>query len=198
MDELFEEVYAAFHAKIYRYLRRLVGEQDAEDLTQEVFAKVSRSITDFRGEAQLSTWIYRIATNAAIDRLRSPIFLRGFNECLSVDILEESENTFKVKDAWTGEKKPSVEQQVMRNAMNNCISGLIQDLPENYRTVLLLSELEGLDNKEIANILEVSVGNVKIRLHRARKKLRQALATHCDFYWLEDNEFVPELNFSPK
>ena len=70
MDELFEEVYAAFHTKIYRYLRRLVGEQDAEDLTQEVFAKVSRSITDFRGEAQLSTWIYRIALNTAITHLR--------------------------------------------------------------------------------------------------------------------------------
>jgi len=198
VDEQFEEVYAAFHAKIYRYLRRLVGDQDAEDLTQEVFAKVSRSMADFRGEAQLSTWIYRIATNAAIDRLRSPTFRRCFDECLSINTLEESANTFNAKDAWTGEKKPSAEQQVMRDAMNDCISGLIQDLPENYRTVLVLSELEGLDNKEIANILEVSVGSVKIRLHRAREKLRQALTTHCDYYWLEDNEFVPELKISPK
>lgn len=74
-DELeFQRVYETFQPKIYRYLTSLVGEEEAEDLTQEVFAKVSQSLADFRGESQLSTWLYRIATNAGIDRMRTRSF----------------------------------------------------------------------------------------------------------------------------
>lgn len=68
----FEQIHAAFRPKVQRYLARLVGEGEAEDLTQEVFLRISRALPTFRGECQLSTWIYRIARNAALDRLRAP------------------------------------------------------------------------------------------------------------------------------
>ena len=67
----FEEIYTDFRPKVQRYLTRMVGEHEAEDLTQEVFIKISRALDAFRGESQLSTWVYRIATNAALDRLRA-------------------------------------------------------------------------------------------------------------------------------
>lgn len=93
----------------------------------------------------------------------------------------------------TGQKTPSVEQQFVRQEMNECILEYIQKLPEKYGTVLVLSEFEGLSNKEIADILGVTLDTVKIRLHRARTKLKEELRTHCEAYWLEDNEFVPDL-----
>ncbi|VBB06441.1 rna polymerase sigma-70 region 2 [Lucifera butyrica] len=72
----FEQMYTSFRPTIYRYLTRLVGMQEAEDLTQEVFIKVEKALPTFRQEAQLSTWLYRIATHVAIDRMRQPSFRR--------------------------------------------------------------------------------------------------------------------------
>src|SRR3989304_7037573 len=87
----FQKVFDAYQPRILRYLARLVGEHEAEDLTQEVFVKVSQALKTFRGEAQLSTWIYRIATNAALDRLRSPSFPRSDRKRLSEDSIEQGE-----------------------------------------------------------------------------------------------------------
>ena len=185
----FQKIYDAYQPRILGYLVRLVGEYEAEDLTQEVFVKVNQALANFRGEAKLSTWIYRIATNTALDRLRSP----SFRKRLSDDSIENGEAEIDDKDAWTGEKKPLVEQQLVRMEMNQCIRDFIDKLPENYRPVLVLSELEGKSNKEIAEILGVSLGTVKIRIHRAREKLKEELTLHCDSYWIEDNEFVPDL-----
>jgi RNA polymerase sigma-70 factor (ECF subfamily) len=73
----FQNVYVEFHPRIQRYLNRLLGPNEAEDVSQEVFAKVSQALPQFRGDSSISTWIYRIATNAAYDRLRSPSFQRA-------------------------------------------------------------------------------------------------------------------------
>jgi RNA polymerase sigma-70 factor (ECF subfamily) len=108
--------------------------------------------------------------------------------------LEKGEAEFDVKNVWTGEKLPSSEQELVRKQMNECIKDFIEKLPENYRTVLVLSELQVISNREIAEILGVTVGTVKIRLHRAREKLKEELLAHCDSYWIEENEFVPDLN----
>jgi RNA polymerase sigma-70 factor (ECF subfamily) len=69
----FEDIYQEYQPKIRHYLSRMLGDQAAEDIAQEVFAKVSRSLDSFKGKSSFSTWIYRIATNAAVDKLRSPI-----------------------------------------------------------------------------------------------------------------------------
>jgi len=91
---------------------------------------------------------------------------------------------------WTGEQTASTEQQVIRKEMNGCIREMIESLPENYRAVLVLSELEELKDSEIADILGLSLHAVKIRLHRARAKLKKELTTACLFYRDDRNELA--------
>jgi RNA polymerase sigma-70 factor (ECF subfamily) len=179
----FQKIYDTFQPKILRYLTHLAGEQEAEDLAQDTFVKVHQELENFRGESQLSTWIYRIATNTALDRLRSPSFQRVAQTVLS-ESLDETEIADKV--ICTEEKKPLIEQQLIREEMNGCIRGYIEKLPESYRTVLVLSEWEALKNNEIAEILGMTLDTVKIRLHRAKSKLKEELETHCEFYWIEE------------
>jgi RNA polymerase sigma-70 factor, ECF subfamily len=189
----FQEIYDNFQPKIIRYLARFVGESDAEDLGQEVFIKVNRALGEFRGESKISTWLYRIATNAALDKLRSPTYNRTFQNCTLDMDPENGLEQVSDQNIWTGEKIPQVEHQVFRKEMNDCIQGFIDSLPGDFRTVLLLSEFEGFKDNEIADILGVSTGMVKIRLHRARERLKRKLEQNCDSYWIDENEFIPEL-----
>lgn len=190
----FQNIYQTFHPKIKRYLSRLVGEAEAEDLAQDVFIKVNQKLKTFSGESRvLSTWLYRIATNVALDRLRSPSFQKMVRNRPSKDSVAEGEIATEVKVVWTGMKTPSVEQQLIRKEMNDCIRNFVEKLPENYKTILVLSELEGLKNQEIAEILGLTLDTVKIRLHRARAKLKKELETHCNFYRDERNELACDL-----
>lgn len=171
----FQTIHAEFRPKIQRYLTRLVGEFEAEDLTQEVFMRINRSLGSFRGEAGLSTWIYRIATNIALDRLRSPVFKQIASDDLpDLSDLDESE-----KDIFAEEAAPSPEDLLFLKQRYECYCDFIGGLPVNYRVIVALSELEGLTANEIADILGLSVEVVKIRLHRGRKKLVAALRAHC-------------------
>ena len=173
----FQNVYGEFHLKIQRYLSRLLGPNEAEDVTQEAFAKVSQALPQFRGGSSLSTWIYRIATNTAYDKLRRPAFQRAGE--VPVDPVAP------VQDPSAG-----AEQNLVRTEMNDCIGEYIAGLPASYRTVVVLSEHEGLTNQEIADALGVSLETVKIRLHRARARLRKDLGSGCSFYRDDRNEFA--------
>jgi len=186
----FKEIYATFQPRIRGYLSRMVGADEAEELTQDVFVKVDRALKEFRGEAQLATWIYRIATNAALDRLRTPSFKQRARESGPVDAGAEAAAELPDRNVWTSEAKPEVDQQLIRKEMNSCIREYIEQLPEDYRAVLVLSEVEGLKNREIAEILGVSLDTVKIRLHRARARLKESLGSHCHFYLDERSELA--------
>jgi RNA polymerase sigma-70 factor (ECF subfamily) len=192
----FEQIYAEFWPKIHRFLMGMVGEYEAEDLTQEVFFRVNRALNTFRGESELSTWIYRIATNAALDRLRSPSFQRVEQKCVTNPAITDVESENDDVEYRAEKNVPLVEHQVDRKAMNECILGFVNSLPETYRTVLVLSEFEDLSNNIIADILGVTLDTVKIRLHRAREKLMVMLSQNCGSEWVENNEFVPELKRS--
>jgi len=192
----FQSIYKTFHPKIVRYLAHMVGWRDAEDLTQEVFVKVNQALNTFKGESQLWTWIYRIATNSALDKLRSPSFRQTGRKNLSGDSIGEGEIEIMDKNAWTGENAPSIETSTVRKEMNQCIRGVVEKLPESYRTVVVLSELEGFRDDEIAEILGVSLNTAKIRLHRARARLKKDLEAHCNFYRDERNEFACDLKGS--
>jgi RNA polymerase sigma-70 factor (ECF subfamily) len=170
----FQGIYDDFHPKILRYLTNIVGENEAEDLTQEVFVKVSKALKNFRGESKLSTWLYRIATNAAIDRMRTSSFRQDtdFYELENLDDIED-------KVPWVEEQMPSVERYLMQKEMYQCFMDYVKNLPVNYRTVVVLGELEGFTNNEIAEILGLSLDVVKTRLHRGRTKLIQELKNNC-------------------
>jgi RNA polymerase sigma-70 factor (ECF subfamily) len=178
----FEDVYKEFYPKILRYLSRMAGEESAEDIAQETFAKISRGLSGFKGESKLSTWVYRVATNAALDRLRAG----SAKSHTELPLLDEGA-AIEDKDAWSDEKKPSPDQAVIRQEMNECIREFVEKLPPDYKTVMVLSEIEGLRNREIADILEISLDNVKIRLHRARSGLKKKLEEGCSFYQDERN-----------
>lgn len=189
----FQKIYDTYWPRIRAYLTRLIGEYEAEDLTQEVFLRVSQGLKDFRGASKLSTWIYRIATNAALDRLRSPTFQKMTHEALSIE-LEASEDKFiRMRGSLS-----SIDQQLVQKEMNRCIRNVIKKLPEDYRTVLVLSELEELKNHEIATILQVSLDTVKIRLYRAREKLKKELENRCSFYRDERNVLSCDLKSAIK
>jgi RNA polymerase sigma-70 factor, ECF subfamily len=181
----FQQVYDDYHAKIYRYLKHMVGEGEAEDLTQEVFVKIGRALETFRGESRLSTWVYRIATNAALDRCRSSHSDDG--KKLPVDDISETEED---KDVWTGKRKVSSEDKVIRQEMNECIREIIEKLPDAYRSVIVLSEFEGLKDSEIAEISGLGLQATKIRIHRARARLKSELTKACVFYRDEQNELA--------
>lgn len=188
----FDEIHATWRKKILGFLTRMVGDQEAEDLTQEVFVKVSRALPAFRGECQLSTWIYRIATNAALDKLASfspqrEIQARLVKDSIGSDEKESDEMEIEDRDAWTGFEKPSLDSTIMREEMYECVRNRLENLPTDYRIVLILSDMEELTNREIAEILGVSLDAVKIRLHRARARLKKDILTFC-----RPEEWVPE------
>lgn len=186
-ERLFNQIYDEFQPKIQRYLARLVGEVEAQDLTQEVWGKISQSFSSFRGDSRLSTWIYRVATNTALDRLRQTASQRGLDTGLSDgDCIDGHEE----KNWWTGEEKAPLDQQIIRQEMNGCIREIIDTLPDDYRTVIVLSELEGFTDQEISEVLSITRQTVKIRLHRGRASLRKELSAACVFFRDERNEFA--------
>jgi RNA polymerase sigma-70 factor (ECF subfamily) len=174
----FNQIYDEFQPRIHRYIARLAGDIEVDDITQEVFEKVNRSLDSFKGVSSISTWIYRIATNTVLDRLRSPSFKR-----VTEDLMDEAGD----ENIWTGRKKAPVDQQLVRKEMSECVKEHIDKLPPDYKTIVILSELEEFKNREIAEILRISLDTVKIRLHRARAELKKILDNACAFYHNEQN-----------
>jgi RNA polymerase sigma-70 factor, ECF subfamily len=170
----FAEVYDEFQPKVRRYLGRLVGCDEAEDLTQEVFARVHRALPGFRGDAKLSTWLYRIATNVALDTLRR----------------RSSDAGGRLLQIAAPPEQPAarIDDRLARREVTQCVRRYIDELPPDYRGALLLSEEEELSDQEIAEALDVTLATVKIRLHRARARLRTALQSGCTLYRDERNE----------
>lgn len=184
----FSEIHEIYQSKIVRYLANLIDEYEAEDLAQEVFAKVGRNLETFRGEGRLSTWIYRIATNLAIDRIRHCTL--PFEDLRNR--LDDADEQIADLNAWTGEQPHSAEQLLIREEMTACIRSCLEKLPEPYRIVLALSDTEGFRAKEIAEIVGITLEAVKIRLHRARALLRKEIEKNCRVYRDERNELACE------
>ena len=171
----FLRLHDEFRPKILRYLARLVGEDEAEDLTQEVFLKVSRSLEEFEGRSSASTWIYRIATNAAIDRMRVVASGRDVRS----EAFAEAEDAAGGCAAWADEEALSIEERVMLQEMFDCYREFVDRLPTAYRTVVVLSDLEDFAAADIAEILGLTLETVKMRLHRGRAMLYEELRAHC-------------------
>lgn len=182
----FAGVFQAHQRPIYNYLLRLTqNPAEADDLTQEVFVRVYRSLSTFRGDSSLKTWLYRIASNVFLDHAR-----RASTRLAGVTLpLEEAPGG---DDGWADAAAPQPEQLAAQTEMSACVQAFVKTLPESYRVVLVLHDLQGSKNREIAEILGCSLATVKIRLHRAREKLRAALNAGCDFAHDERNVFVCE------
>ena len=174
------DLYNRYYSNILRYLKRFLSDSQAEDLVQEVFIKADKGLDNFRGDASAKTWLYRIATNTLRDFLRSKS--HHTDEAIIQIPVQELE---KYKDLLPTDF--SIEQGAMRDEMNACVKAFIQRLPGNYSTVLVLRDLEGHTNQEVSDILGVSLETVKIRLYRARARLKVELSQGCDFSFSSDN-----------
>ena len=179
--DAFRTLYAANHERVRRVLARLVGPLEAEDLTQTVFAKAAKALPTFRGDADASTWLHRIATNVASDWLHS----RSTHESkVTVPLPGQSDDDTGVAalDSTDVDGGPSAEQLLSNKEMRDCIHREIGKLPETLRTVFMLSALGGLTDEEIGRVLGISHNNIKVRLHRARREFKKIIEVRCDFY----------------
>jgi RNA polymerase sigma-70 factor (ECF subfamily) len=167
--EQVEALYARHARGVRAHLASFVGATEAEDLLQDVFERAHRALPEHRGESRVSTWLYRIATHAALDRLRSRS-LRD-REGMAEDIRAS---------AATPKEQPDVE--LGRARMRACIAGLVSALPTGQREVVELAELRGLSDRETAEALGITVGAAKIRLHRGRSALKKLVACECHTY----------------
>ena len=174
-EAAFEQVVRAYGGRLLAVARRIVGsEEDARDAVQDAFMNAFKSLDRFEGNAKLSTWLHRIVVNAALMRLRT----RKRKPEQSIETMLPS----FVDDGHHEERFQSWDEPVdklMERAENRAlVRKQIDALPEGYRTVLVLRDIEGLDTEETANVLGLSVNATKIRLHRARQALRTLLAPH--------------------
>jgi RNA polymerase sigma-70 factor (ECF subfamily) len=179
----FHSVFSEFQKPIYNFVLRMVKDRSlAEELTQDIFIRTYNSLSDFRGDSKVSTWIFRIATNLCLDYFRS----RPHKKEEKTDLLS-SEELLKATVPDGGQKIQTAEDELINAEMSACVRGYIDDLPEDYRAVILLHDLQGFTNPEIARITGTSLENVKIRLHRARCKMKEVFSSKCSFYRDERN-----------
>jgi len=172
-DAAFEKLVRDYSGRMLAVASRLVGEgAEANDVVQEAFLSAFRAIDRFEGTARLSTWLHRITVNAALMRLRSR--RRHPEEPLDPWLPHFEASGHRVGPSEPWQPLDALQKKELRAQVRK----RIDELPEIYRTVLLLRDIEGLDGEEVAGLLGVNIGTVKTRLHRARMALRSLLDPH--------------------
>jgi RNA polymerase sigma-70 factor (ECF subfamily) len=174
----FEELVDRYDDKIYRLAYRFVrNETEAKEIVQDTFLSVWRKLDTFKGDAQFGSWLYRVAANAALMRLRAQRrHPEVSTEELPIDYLDNYGHLPNTGENWA--KRPDDELQ--SDELRRRIQKAVDELPEIYRTVFLVRDVEGLSTEETAEVLQISVPTVKTRLHRARLALRDAISHYFD------------------
>lgn len=171
-----ELVYREYAPRIYAIARRMLGnDADAEDVMQEVLLLVIRKLDTFRGESQIGTWLHRVTVNAALAHRQKRANRQKHEAGEASDELGRETPSAPV-NRWA----MSPEEPVLAAEQHELIEQAIKTLPEPFRDVFVLADVEGLPNSEIADMLGLSVPAVKSRLHRARLRMRDTLAPHFE------------------
>ena len=171
---VFEDVEEKLSGPLRGYLQRLVGNHaTADDLLQETLLKIARGLPGFEGRSSVKTWAFTIATRVATDHFRRP---------QSRAQMVEFDDTDVVLDA-------DIDERLVIDEMSSCVREVIDSLPADYRTALVLHDLEGKTAARVAEIAGCSLATAKIRIHRARRRLKQALDYECTFYRDAENVF---------
>jgi RNA polymerase sigma-70 factor, ECF subfamily len=156
-SQAMELLYHRFKRRVYGVVTRIVGPSDSEEVVQEVFVRIYRGLAKFRGDSQLSTWIYRLAVNASLShvakRKRRP-------EC----------------EEWQ-DQTPAESEPVPDPALSRRLEQALRALPAGYRAVLVLHDIEGQSHEQCAEILGCRIGTSKSQLHKARARMREILKT---------------------
>lgn len=164
-EEAFAALFEAHKRRVYSLcLRMTENTAEAEDLTQEAFLQLFRKISTFRGESAFSTWLHRLAVNVVLMRLRK----KGLQQ-VSLDDVDTSQDEPVKRDYGDDDRR--LTRSIDRIGLERAIA----ELPQGYRTVFVLHDIEGYEHNEIAEIMQCSVGNSKSQLHKARMRLREWL-----------------------
>lgn len=161
-EEAWKELVAATHQEVFTLcLRILNNRDDAAEATQDVYLKVWRSLRGFRGEARFTTWLYRVAANTAISKQRSRTRRRSHESEVDDEMLAAMPAGI------------SVEQQAGARVEVHAVEKALGSLPEHYRSAIVLRDVYGYSVEEVAKQLGISETAAKVRVHRARKKLKE-------------------------
>ena len=172
----FEDLAEELSGPLRRYFVRLVGDHaTADDLLQDTLLKIARGLPQFEGRSSVKTWAFSIATRVATDHFRRPE-----SRALMVDV-DETEHP--------PDSDPDIDERLVIDEMSGCVREVIDSLPGDYKTAIVLHDLQGLTATEVADIAGCSVATAKIRIHRARRRLKQALEQECAFYRDDENVF---------
>jgi RNA polymerase sigma-70 factor (ECF subfamily) len=163
------EIYDQYYQRVRKFILHTVrNDWVADDLVQETFIRVNNNLENVRDPSKLQAWIFRIAYNLCQD------YFRNQGKAANSGSEEISEETAPAKI-------PTIQKELEQGQMRKCVFGLVNRLPESLRSVIILSDVSEFSQREIAEILGITVENMKIRLHRARKKLKNLLEEHCVF-----------------
>jgi RNA polymerase sigma-70 factor (ECF subfamily) len=179
----FWEIYDQYYPRVRKFILALVKDEwVADDLIQETFLRIQNNLKNLKDPSKLSSWIFRIAYNLCQDHFRQSKRSRK----------EESIDQEEMKDFKEAliQKGPDIQKELEQRQMGECVQNQINLLPESLRTVLILFDIMEFSHQEIADILGITVKNVKVRLHRARKKLKPILEEKCSFERDERNVLV--------
>jgi RNA polymerase sigma-70 factor, ECF subfamily len=161
---LFEVIMRRYNQRLYRVTRSILGDDsEAEDVTQDAYVRSYMHLDQFDGRARFSTWLTKIAVHEALARLRNRrrlVEIDGASESMEEEMNLQS-------------KAPSPEQEVLTHTMKIVLEAAVDKLPDAYRSVFMLREIEGMSTAEAAECLDLSEEAVKVRLHRARAMLRK-------------------------
>ena len=168
-DEKFEQIVSEHSSFVYNVAYRMMGNpDDADEVVQDTFLSAYRARDRFRGDAQVTTWLYRIATNAALMRLRK----NSRKKEISTDPTEVYQRIDRAD--WAD----APDRTALNNELSQEIQRGIQRLPDDLKAAVILRDVQELTNDEAARVLEVSVSALKARLHRGRVMLRNILADY--------------------
>ncbi len=185
MRQDLETAFAAQRPALFAYVRGIVrNAETAEDITQETMLRAHRNISGLKDHYRLVPWLYRIATNICRDHFRKKISSRAE--------AQGSDSGFLSPNDLRDENAPRLDKVLECTEMGECVQRYFKELPDYYRAVILLHDVEGMKNQEIADMLGISLDTAKVRLHRARKQLRNILEGVCRFYIDERGVFVCE------
>lgn len=173
--ERFPELVQRYQSRLYNFGLKMCGKaQDAEDVVQDTFLNVFRYLNGFRYETKFKNWLYRIATSTCVKKKRKSKFAPERELSLEEFLPHDEAAVESHVPAWA--RLPL--DRVLNEELRQVLKEAILDLPEKYRVVLVLRDLEGFSTDESAQILNLSTANIKVRLHRARLFLRDKLKTY--------------------
>ena len=179
----FYEIYDQYYSRVRKFILALVKDEwVADDIIQETFLKVQQNIESLRDPSRLSSWIFRIAHNLCQDHFRR---LKKSRKEERID----QEETEDLNEALI-QKELGIQKELERRQMGECVQNQVNLLPESLRTVLVLFDIMEFSHQESADILGITVKNVKVRLHRARKRLKAILEEKCAFERDERNVLI--------